>query len=184
MQSKEEKRERNRERYHERYLYRKKNHLCTKCGEKLPDNFPFVSCDACRRRSADQKRRAKKIQYHERKKEHRCVICNKIISKEITSVYCDDCRKSELDRRKRNYQKKKKEGRCVSCGKPSLKGQALCDNCLEHRKEWRKQRAKPICDEDCFNCKYDDCIIEIEDNQNKKKEKGYSSQKRIYSKIK
>lgn len=86
--------------------------------------------------------------------------------------FCDDCRKAKNTENKlASYYKKRKLNICVICGNTLEQdriGKTLCKKCatLKNMKRVRRYHGyktiNKTCDEDCENCKYEDCILDEE----------------------
>jgi len=71
------------------YWRRVKERKCTRCGDKLPDNYELRQCADCRVKAKEEH----KERYERLKSEGRCVRCTDKLSDdyERSDCYCGDC---------------------------------------------------------------------------------------------
>lgn len=111
--------------------WRKEHGFCTKCGNKLPDGYAFVTCEKCR---------ANCRAYHKARKESGlCITCGNKLPDGYTSVTCEDCKKYRNSYRRLL----KREQLCVCCRKQdayTLNKRALCADCSERIAAAQRER--------------------------------------------
>ena len=134
----------------ERYDYRKQNHLCVVCGDKIPDGDNRVLCEFCRTKD--------KLAYKARRKGEICPHCGKVDAYTMNGwARCADCTEKQNERirryrkiqrqdpdysrkcaeqRKQQYYQRRKERKCVQCAKdlPSYDNHVRCAFCRMHDK--------------------------------------------------
>lgn len=101
----------------------------------------------------------KNTTYEERKANGICPYCGR--EKAVPGyIMCKKCREQNKERCKKRYDRAKDKGLCTRCyKKPSIEGQTMCRECLAKMlAKDKEKRYGGVCDMDCFNCKYDDCI--------------------------
>lgn len=132
------------ERHHKQRVWRRENHLCTRCGRPLGEDT-HKTCAECREYINSFKpiyRRETKMRYDGRKGLGLCVKCGKFA--EPGRTMCRSCldehiayeRKSgeKLREQKRERMAYRREnGLCIDCGKPADEGHTRCPRCREMR---------------------------------------------------
>lgn len=126
----------------ELYEYRKQNHLCKTCGEKLPDKCTYVTCEKCRayRRHC----------YSAKKKGGVCVSCGEEDAYTMNGrSECAECNAARMERYRERwarsaemrekskqahalrYNERKEQHRCTQCGKPLsvTRSTQVCKRC-------------------------------------------------------
>lgn len=126
----------------------------------------------------------------------KCPICGKIFEYNKNRKYCSDTCRAERNNNAKSIRLKElfENGLCTCCYKPKEKGREdkkLCLDCTQrhsHRDTFKynnfKTKQKAICDQDCLNCKYDDCILEENDEtvHNEFREKKIARNKKYQQK--
>lgn len=132
--------------------FRREQHLCTVCGEPLPEGYKFVRCGGCRM--------YERTAYKSHKEKGVCVKCGKEDAYTMTGrALCAECGELRAGRNKSNREKNaekyrtrdkirhknryyelKNEHRCIACGKilPSWWSHVRCPEHHRHFCDWSK----------------------------------------------
>lgn len=161
---------------HEKYLKEKnkleQEHLCTRCKQKMPEDYKFKMCKKCSDEVNASKRRVNKWL----RDSHICVYCGRVKTYN-DEVYCPECREKNLAKKERElqnetedqkkvrlkryndrYQRLKEQGLCVTCGKPNDTNGIRCSKCKSKQAYNKKINKKPSNREMwpswglCYNC--------------------------------
>lgn len=87
-----------------------------------------------------------------------CVRCGKKAPAAPGRKLCIDCIERNKKSQKRCYEKRKAAGMCMNCGKvPARPGRVTCADCAKLNSDY--YRDADVCDGDCLNCQFEDCIL-------------------------